>query len=86
MALLSVYVVPNRDTEKPIMRPDWLVDDIEVSAAAEQGAEIAHEPLELPGREHSRSTSKEMSITVCGNYEFRPHKSLKPTPCFARDG
>ena len=50
MALLSVYVVPNRDTEKPIMRPDWLVDDIEVSAAAEQGAEIAHEPLELPGK------------------------------------
>jgi predicted enzyme related to lactoylglutathione lyase len=41
-----------RDTEEPIVRPYWLVDDIEaaVSAAAEQGAEIAHEPLELPGK------------------------------------
>ncbi len=43
---------PLRDTEEPIVRPYWLVDDIDaaVSAAAEQGALIAHEPLELPGK------------------------------------
>ena len=41
-----------RDTEEPIVRPYWLVDDIEaaVAALAEQGAEIAHEPFELPGK------------------------------------
>lgn len=43
---------PLRATEEPIVRPYWLVDDIEaaVAAVAEQGAFIAHPPLEIPGR------------------------------------
>ncbi|MCW5880449.1 MAG: hydroxylase [Anaerolineae bacterium] len=43
---------PLRDTEEPIVRPYWLVDDIEaaVAAVAAQGAEIAHPPFELPGK------------------------------------
>lgn len=43
---------PLRDDEAPIVRPYWLVDDIDaaVSAAAEQGARIALAPLELPGK------------------------------------
>lgn len=42
---------PMRETEEPIVRPYWLVDDIEaaVAAAAEAGAEIAHPPMEIPG-------------------------------------
>jgi uncharacterized protein len=43
---------PLRDTEKPIVRPYWLVDDIEAAldAASKLGALTAHPPLELPGR------------------------------------
>jgi predicted enzyme related to lactoylglutathione lyase len=43
---------PLRDTEGPIVRPYWLVDDIEVAlaAATRQGAFVAHPPLEIPGR------------------------------------
>ena len=43
---------PLRDTEKPVVRPYWLVDDIEaaVDAASRQGAFVAHSPLEIPGR------------------------------------
>lgn len=43
---------PLRDTEEPIVRPYWLVDDIEAAldAASRQGAFIAHPPLEIPGR------------------------------------
>ena len=43
---------PLRETEAPIVRPYWLVDDIRaaVAAAADAGAEIAIEPLEMPGR------------------------------------
>ena len=42
---------PLRATEEPIVRPYFLVDDIEaaVSQAAESGAEIALPPMELPG-------------------------------------
>ena len=42
---------PLRETEEPVVRPYWLVDDIEaaVAAAAEAGGEIAHPPLEIPG-------------------------------------
>lgn len=42
---------PLRATEEPVVRPYWLVDDIEaaVAAAAEAGGEIAHPPLEIPG-------------------------------------
>lgn len=42
---------PLRDTEKPIVRPYVLVEDIEatISAATEAGAEIALLPMELPG-------------------------------------
>ncbi|HKO91135.1 MAG TPA: hypothetical protein VJU61_08285 [Polyangiaceae bacterium] len=43
---------PLRDTEKPVVRPYWLVDDIHaaVAAAAERGAFVAHSPLEIPGK------------------------------------
>ena len=43
---------PLRDSEKPIVRPYWLVDNIEeaLAAAAAQGVEVAHSPLEIPGK------------------------------------
>ncbi len=43
---------PLREDEEPVVRPYWLVDDIEaaVSAAVAAGGEVAHPPLELPGR------------------------------------
>jgi uncharacterized protein len=43
---------PLRDTEEPVVRPYWLVDDIEVAlaAASKQGALVAHLPLEIPGK------------------------------------
>jgi len=43
---------PLRDTEQPVVRPYWLVDDIEAAlvAASNQGAVVAHPPLELPGK------------------------------------
>ena len=42
---------PMHEAEEPVVRPYWLVDDIEaaVSAAVEAGAEIAHPPMEIPG-------------------------------------
>lgn len=42
---------PLRPDEDPVVRPYWLVDDIEaaVAAAEEAGAQIAHPPLEIPG-------------------------------------
>ncbi len=42
---------PLRDTEEPVVRPYWLVDDIE-SALAEvvrAGGEVAHPPMEIQG-------------------------------------
>ena len=40
-----------RETEEPIVRPYWLVDDIEaaVAAAVKAGGVIAHPPLKIPG-------------------------------------
>ncbi len=42
---------PMRETEEPVVRPYWLVDDIEaaVAAAVEAGGELAHPPMEIPG-------------------------------------
>ena len=42
---------PMSASEQPVVRPYWLVDDIEaaVAAAADAGAEVAHPPLELSG-------------------------------------
>lgn len=39
------------ETEEPVVRPYWLVDDIEAAVAAvvNTGAEIAHPPLKIPG-------------------------------------
>jgi predicted enzyme related to lactoylglutathione lyase len=42
---------PLRDSEEPVVRPYWLVDDIEsaLAAAVTAGGEVAHPPLEIPG-------------------------------------
>lgn len=42
---------PLRESEEPVVRPYWLVDDIEaaLAAAAAAGGEVAHPPLEIPG-------------------------------------
>jgi len=42
---------PLRESEQPVVRPYWLVDDIESALAAAVGAggELAHPPLEIPG-------------------------------------
>ncbi|MEM1295546.1 MAG: hydroxylase [Verrucomicrobiota bacterium] len=43
---------PIRDTETPVVRPYFLVEDIEmaVAAATKAGVEIAMMPTEIPGR------------------------------------
>lgn len=42
---------PLRDTEEPVVRPYWLVEDIEAAVAAivEAGGKIAVPPMEIPG-------------------------------------
>jgi predicted enzyme related to lactoylglutathione lyase len=42
---------PMHEAEEPVVRPYWLVENIEaaVEAATAAGAEIAHPPLEIPG-------------------------------------
>lgn len=42
---------PMRQTEEPVVRPSWLVDDIEaaVAAAVDAGGEVAHPPMNIPG-------------------------------------
>ncbi|SRR5690606_30574666 len=42
---------PLRDDEEPIVRPYWLVPDIEaaVDAVVAAGGQVAHPPLEIPG-------------------------------------
>ena len=42
---------PMHESEEPVVRPYWLVADIEaaVAAAVEVGGEIAHPPMEIPG-------------------------------------
>jgi predicted enzyme related to lactoylglutathione lyase len=42
---------PLRDTEQPVVRPYWLVDDIEAAVAAvvAAGGFLAHPPMEIPG-------------------------------------
>lgn len=43
---------PMHESEEPVVRPYWLVDDVEaaVAAAVAAGGEIAHPPLEIPNR------------------------------------
>src|SRR5580658_1827379 len=43
---------PLRDTERPVVRPYWLVDDIAAAldAALRQGAWVEHRPMEIPGK------------------------------------
>lgn len=43
---------PLRETEAPVVRPYWLVDDIEaaIASASASGAEVAIPPMEMPGR------------------------------------
>ena len=42
---------PMHETEELVVRPYWLVNDIEasVAAAVEAGGEVAHPPMEIPG-------------------------------------
>ncbi|MFN3241501.1 MAG: VOC family protein [Planctomycetota bacterium] len=42
---------PMRDDEDPVVRPYWLVDDLEgaVAAAVDAGCELAVPPMEIPG-------------------------------------
>jgi hypothetical protein len=42
---------PMHESEEPVVRPYWLVDDIEASlaAAVQAGGEVAHPPMEIPG-------------------------------------
>jgi uncharacterized protein len=42
---------PLRDTEAPIVRPYWLVKDIQAAVAAvkKAGGQVAVEPMEIPG-------------------------------------
>ena len=42
---------PLRESEEPVVRPYWLVDDIDaaVAAAVQAGGEVAHPPMEIPG-------------------------------------
>ena len=42
---------PMSEVEEPVVRPYWLVDDIDaaVAAAVEAGAKLAHPPMEIPG-------------------------------------
>jgi predicted enzyme related to lactoylglutathione lyase len=43
---------PLREDEEPVVRPYWLVNDIEAAVAEVEkaGGKIAHPPLEIPGR------------------------------------
>ncbi|OFW47466.1 MAG: hydroxylase [Acidobacteria bacterium RIFCSPLOWO2_12_FULL_67_14b] len=42
---------PMSEVEEPVVRPYWLVDDIDaaVAAAVAAGAKLAHPPMEIPG-------------------------------------
>lgn len=42
---------PMHEAEEPVMRPYWLVDDIEaaVASAVKAGGEVAHPAMEIPG-------------------------------------
>lgn len=42
---------PMHEAEHPVVRPYWLVADIEaaVAAAVEAGGEVAHPPMKIPG-------------------------------------
>lgn len=42
---------PLRETEEPVVRPYWLVEDIEAAVAAvvKAGAKVAVPPMEIPG-------------------------------------
>jgi predicted enzyme related to lactoylglutathione lyase len=50
MGLVGVRA-PMHEAENPVVRPYWLVEDIEaaLAAAVESGAEVAHPPLEIVG-------------------------------------
>lgn len=43
---------PMHETEECVVRPYWLVDDIQAAldTAVRGGGEVAHPPLEIPGR------------------------------------
>jgi predicted enzyme related to lactoylglutathione lyase len=41
-----------RETEDPVVRPYWLVDDVQaaLAAAVDAGGHVAHPPMKIPGR------------------------------------
>jgi hypothetical protein len=73
---------PLRDTEEPVVRPYWLVDDIDAALAApsKQGALVAHPPLEIPGKGYvrdlhpGRCVSRVVAMMISGltNRSSRP--------------
>ena len=56
---------PMAEVEEPVVRPYMLVEDIEAATAAavEAGAELAHPPMEIPGR-------GKFSIYILGENHF----------------
>jgi predicted enzyme related to lactoylglutathione lyase len=42
---------PMHEAEEPVVRPYWLVDNVEaaLAKAVKAGGEVAHPPLEIPG-------------------------------------
>jgi predicted enzyme related to lactoylglutathione lyase len=43
---------PMNESEEPVVRPYWLVEDIHaaLAAATSAGGEVVHPPLEIPGK------------------------------------
>ena len=60
---------PMRDTEEPVVRPYWLVDNIgaSVATAAESDAEIALPPTELAG--HGTCVSAGGKVSHFGRFD-----------------
>ena len=72
---------PLRATEDPVVRPYWLVDNIEAAVAAveEAGGEIAVPPMAIPGMALSPSTSKAALTTASGSGKRVPvHEAERP--------
>src|SRR5713226_8995402 len=63
---------PLRDTEEPVVRPYWLVDDIEAALDRHQSRALWLRTPRWRFQERARSlsTSRKVWIMGCGSYEF----------------